>query len=67
MRRVTEIGRGITAFLGEVGAEFRKTSWPERRELVDSTLVVISFIVVLSVVVLGCDQLIKLVLKLIQA
>ncbi|MEI6210509.1 MAG: preprotein translocase subunit SecE [bacterium] len=67
MNRVTDIGRKIGAFLGDVGSEFRKTSWPERRELVESTLVVITFIVLLSVVVLVCDKAIQFVLKLIQA
>jgi preprotein translocase subunit SecE len=67
MNRVTEIGRKVGAFLGDVGSEFRKTSWPERRELVESTLVVITFIVLLSVVVLVCDKAIQFVLKLIQA
>ena len=67
MSRVREIGRKIGAFLGEVGAEFRKTTWPERRELVESTLVVISFIVLLSAVVLVCDQVIKFVLAQIRA
>jgi preprotein translocase subunit SecE len=67
MSRATEIGRRIGSFLGEVGTEFRKTSWPERRELVESTLVVITFIVLLAVVVLVCDKAIQFVLTLIRA
>jgi len=67
MNRVREIGRKIGTFIGEVGTEFRKTSWPERRELVESTLVVISFIVLLSAVVLVCDKAIQFVLTLIRA
>ena len=58
-----EIGRRLGAFIDEVGAELRKTTWPERRELMESTLVVVTFIVLLSVVVLMCDQVIQLVLK----
>ena len=57
----------IRTFIGEVGTEFRKTSWPERRELVESTFVVITFIVLLSVVVLACDKFIQKVLTLIRA
>ena len=53
-----EIGRRLGAFIDEVGAELRKTTWPERRELM-----VVTFIVLLSVVVLMCDQVIQLVLK----
>ena len=67
MNTVRQIIGKIGTFIGEVGSEFRKTSWPERRELVDSTLVVITFIVLLSAVVLVCDKAIQLVLKLIQA
>ena len=63
MNSVKEIGRRIGAFIDEVGIELRKTTWPERRELMDSTLVVGSFIVLLSAVVLACDQVIQLVLK----
>ena len=67
MNKVREIIRKIGAFLNEVGTEFRKTTWPERRELVESTLVVITFIVLLSVVVLVCDKAIQFVLTLIRA
>ena len=67
MSKAKEIIRKIGTFLGEVGAEFRKTSWPERRELVESTLVVITFIVLLSAVVLVCDKAIQFVLTQIRA
>ena len=67
MSSAKEIGQKLGTFFGEVGAEFRKTSWPERRELVESTLVVISFIFVLSIVVLACDKAIRLMLTLIRA
>ena len=67
MSQVHEILRKVKVFFGEVGAEFRKTSWPERRELVESTLVVLSFIVLLSVVVMVCDKGIRFMLTLIRA
>ena len=67
MNRLREFGRKVGTFIGEVGTEFRKTSWPERRELVDSTFVVILFIVLLSAVVLVCDKAIQFVLTLIRA
>lgn len=67
MEKVKEMFRKLGVFFGEVGAEFRKTSWPERRELVESTLVVVSFIVLLSAVVLVCDKGIRFVLTLIRA
>jgi preprotein translocase subunit SecE len=67
MGKANEMFRKLGVFFGEVGAEFRKTSWPERRELVESTLVVVSFIVLLSAVVLVCDKGIRFVLTLIRA
>jgi preprotein translocase subunit SecE len=61
-----EIAHKFSKFFGEVGSEFRKTSWPERRELVESTMVVLTFIVLLACVVLACDFVIKLVLSWIR-
>ena len=63
MNTVREFGQKIGTFIGEVGTEFRKTTWPDRRELVESTLVVITFIVLLSAVVLTCDKVIQFVLR----
>jgi preprotein translocase SecE subunit len=57
----------LGTYLGEVGIEFKKIAWPERQELVDSTVVVISFIFILAVVVLCCDKVIELVLQLVHA
>lgn len=57
----------LGGYLNEVGIEFKKIAWPERQELVDSTVVVISFIFILAVVVLCCDKVIQLVLQLIHA
>ena len=67
MSQMQDILRKVKVFFGEVGAEFRKTSWPERRELVESTLVVLSFIVLLSGVVMVCDKGIRFMLTLIRA
>jgi len=67
MMNVKQGVQRLGAYLGEVGVEFKKIAWPERQELVDSTVVVISFIVILAVVVLCCDKAIQLVLQLIHA
>jgi preprotein translocase subunit SecE len=56
----------IGTYLSEVGVEFKKISWPERQELMDSTVVVLSFIVIMAVVVLCCDKVIDAVLQLIH-
>jgi preprotein translocase SecE subunit len=63
---VKQIVKGVGSYLGEVGVEFRKIAWPDRQELVDSTVVVISFIFILAVVVLCCDKVIQFFLKLIH-
>ena len=52
MSNVKQIIQSLGAYLGDVGVEFKKISWPDRQELVDSTIVVITFIVILAVVVL---------------
>ena len=38
-------------FVGEVAGETRKSTWPERQELVESTVVVIASVLILSVFV----------------
>ena len=42
-------------FLAEVTAELKKSSWPTRKELVDSTIVVIITILVLGMFVALAD------------
>jgi preprotein translocase subunit SecE len=67
MKRMKQVVQNIGTYLSEVSVEFRKISWPDRQELVDSTLVVLSFIVIMAVVVLCCDKVIELVLQLIHS
>jgi preprotein translocase subunit SecE len=67
IKRMKQVVQNIGTYLSEVGVEFRKISWPDRQELVDSTLVVLSFIVIMAVVVLCCDKVIELVLQLIHS
>ena len=67
MSNVKQIIQSVGAYLGDVGVEFRKIAWPDRQELVDSTVVVIAFIVILAVVVLCCDKTILFFLQLIHA
>jgi preprotein translocase subunit SecE len=45
----------IRDFLAEVTAELKKSSWPTRKELTDSTIVVIITIVVLGLFVALAD------------
>jgi preprotein translocase subunit SecE len=45
----------VREFFAEVVAELKKSSWPTRKELVDSTVVVIITIVVLGLFVAAAD------------
>lgn len=54
----------IKNFFSEVGQETKRITWPERRELVDSTLVVVFFIILLAVILLVCDKVISTGLSL---
>ena len=54
-------------YLAGVGAESKRVTWPEKRELWESTLVVISFIFILAVTTLVCDKVIEGFIKLVHA
>ena len=57
----------IQGYLAEVKGEAKRVSWPGKRELYDSTLVVISFIFILAVTTLVCDRVIELFIKFVHA
>ena len=46
-------------YLAGVGAESKRVTWPGKRELWESTLVVISFIFIRAATTLVCDWVIK--------
>ena len=43
-------------YLTGVGAEMKRVTWPGKRELWESTLVVVSFIFILAVTIAVCDH-----------
>ena len=55
---------GVRAFFADVLAEMHKCTWPERDELVESTVVVIVSVVLLSAFVGISDKILVLTLKL---
>jgi preprotein translocase subunit SecE len=59
-----EFVQKVGTYLNEVRVEFKKISWPGRQERIESSYVVITFIVILAVVVLCYDKFIELVLKI---
>jgi preprotein translocase subunit SecE len=54
-------------YLAGVGAESKRVTWPGKRELWESTLVVISFIFILAATTLVCDKAIEGVIKAVHA
>jgi preprotein translocase SecE subunit len=54
-------------YLAGVGAEAKRVTWPGRRELWESTLVVIAFIFILAVTTLVCDKVIEAFMRLVHA
>lgn len=61
-----EIVETVKGFFAEVSAEFGRITWPRGKELIESTVVVLFFIVILSVVVLFFDKVIEWALRLIM-
>jgi preprotein translocase subunit SecE len=51
MNRLQTAIEGIRNFTGEVVVEAKKTTWPEKQELVESTIVVLAFVGMLSLFV----------------
>ena len=54
-------------YLAGVSAEAKRVSWPAKRELWESTLVVVSFIFILAATTLVCDKVIEGFLKIVHA
>ena len=61
-----DIVKKTNEYLTGVSAEAKRVTWPGKRELWESTLVVISFIFILAVTTLVCDKSIEFVLSLIK-
>lgn len=66
MGSLKQMGQKFVGYLQEVGLEYKKISWPDRHELVDSTKVVIVFIVILAVSVALFDKVILFFLQLVH-
>ncbi|MGQ0805972.1 MAG: preprotein translocase subunit SecE [Actinomycetota bacterium] len=46
---------GIRAYLSEVRSELRKVAWPTRREVVNSTIIVLIAVTVMTSLIFGFD------------
>ncbi len=56
--------RSVRTFLDEVVEETRKTTWPQREELVESTVVVLFSLLLLSLFVGLADKILVVLLRL---
>lgn len=60
-------GRGLTNYLKEVRQELKKVSWPGRKEVYQSTLLVLAVVAFFVVFVGLVDQILIQVIKLLTA
>ena len=62
-----DIAKKTKEYLTGVGVEAKRVTWPGKRELWESTLVVIAFIFILAATTLVCDKVIEGFLKIVHA
>ena len=55
MSKISDAAKRCSGFLTEVQTEMKKSVWPSRPELVESTLVVIITVLLLGAFVYVCD------------
>ena len=53
----------ISGFFDGVANEFKKVSWPTQKELIDNTIIVVVFSIIISVFIFGVDQLYSTILE----
>jgi preprotein translocase subunit SecE len=53
------------SFMADVSAEMKKTDWPSRQELIESTVVVVASLILLGFFIFVCDTVLTNVVKLI--
>lgn len=53
----------IKEYLNDVRQEMKKVSWPDQQELVDYTIVVVVFTILLSAFIFAVDQVYSTVLE----
>ena len=53
----------LTKFFESVVSEFKKVSWSTQQELINNTIIVVVFSIILSIFIFGVDQLYSTVLE----
>lgn len=56
--------KGLKVFLGEVQTELKKSTWPTRKELMDSTVVVTMSVIIFAAFVAASDGLFIWILQM---
>ena len=46
---------GVGEYLGEVRSEMRKVAWPTRKEVINSTIIVLIAVIVMTALIFGFD------------
>jgi preprotein translocase subunit SecE len=53
----------IKEFIESVRKEMKKVSWPTQQELIDNTIVIVVFTIILSLFIFGVDQVYSTILE----
>lgn len=61
--KIDNTGKGLVGFLVDTQAELNKVSWPTKRELIGSSIVVIIFSVIIGSYIFGVDRVVTLLMK----
>ncbi|WP_293831046.1 preprotein translocase subunit SecE [uncultured Corynebacterium sp.] len=56
-------GSSVTAFPGEVVSEMNKVIWPTGKQMLNYTLIVFAFLIVLTIFVWGTDTLASMLIR----
>jgi preprotein translocase subunit SecE len=65
MKKIKDAIAGVRTFIGEVRVELKKCTWPTRSELIDSTVVVIVSVVLVSLFVGVSDLVLNSLLRMV--
>jgi preprotein translocase subunit SecE len=63
-KKLQDSVNGVKVFTSEVVGEMKKSTWPSRQELLESTIVVIVCLVLMSLFVGFCDRVLVMILRL---
>jgi preprotein translocase subunit SecE len=65
--KLNETMQKIKEFLDGVRTEMKKVSWPQQQELIDNTIIVVVFTIIVTTFIFGVDQIYSTVLEAIYS